>query len=72
MSLCLNRGNDLATVLFSAICKRLLSNSTSLLQRYNNYTKYKSPYWNNLHKTVQSIMIIAKFNVYLQQNSVNL
>ena len=66
MSLCLNGGNDLATVPISAICIRLLSNNSSLLQRYNNYMKQQSLYWNNLHKIAQSTIIIAKFNVYLQ------
>ena len=34
MSLCLNRGNDLATVLNSAICIRLLPNNSFRLQKY--------------------------------------
>ena len=51
MSLCLNRGNDLATVPISALCIRLLSNNSSLQQMYNNLHEITiSLYWNNLQK----------------------
>jgi len=61
MSFHLNRGNDLATVLNSAICIRLLPNNSFRLQKYKKIMNLRIL----LNKKYQTEKYVAKSTVLL-------